>query len=129
MFVLNLVLFIISGIVFDSLAVTFYSITAIFISSKVADTIINVGEEAKSVEIISDKSEEIKEKVLTDFSRGLTEIYTKGAYTQEKRKMLLCVVKPKEVATVVEIVKSVDDKAFMVIYDAHKVLGNGFKEL
>lgn len=128
-FVVNLVLFILSGIAFKSFAVAFYSIIAIFISTKVTDAVVNVGEEAKAIEIISDKAEMIKQIILKGFNRGLTEIYTKGAYTQEERNMLLCVVRPKEVATVVEIVKSVDDKAFMVIYDAHKVLGEGFEAL
>ena len=43
--------------------------------------------------------------------------------------MLLCVVKPKEVAKIVRVVKETDDKAFLIISDVHEVLGDGFKDL
>lgn len=128
-FFINGVLFILSGIAFQNYGVVFYSIIAMFISSKVTDAVMNIGEEARSVQIISDHSKQIEDIILSEFKRGVTEIYSKGAYTKENKKMLLCVVKPKEVAKIVRVVKETDDKAFLIISDVHKVLGDGFKTL
>ena len=128
-FAMNGFLFILSGIAFQNYAVVFYSIIAMFISSKVTDTVMNIGEEARSIQIISDDSEKIEEIILREFKRGVTEIHSKGAYTQESKNMLLCVVKPKEVAKIVRVVKETDDKAFLIISDVHEVLGDGFKNL
>ena len=128
-FAVNVLLFILSGVAFRNYAVVFYSIIAMFISSKVTDAVMNIGEEARSVQIISDHSEQIEDIILSEFKRGVTEIYSKGAYTKENKKMLLCVVKPKEVAKIVRVVKETDDKAFLMISDVHEVLGDGFKDL
>ena len=128
-FFINGVLFILSGIAFQNYGVVFYSIIAMFISSKVTDAVMNIGEEARSVQIISDHSEQIEDIILSEFKRGVTEIYSKGAYTKENKKMLLCVVKPTEVAKIVRVVKETDDKAFLIISYFHEVLGDGFKDL
>jgi uncharacterized membrane-anchored protein YitT (DUF2179 family) len=128
-FIVNSILFIISGLIFKSYFVIFYSIIAMFVSSKVTDTVLNIGEHSKSIEIISNNAEKIEQIILNDFSRGVTEIYIRGAFYKEERKMLLCVVKPKEVAKIIRAVKSIDKNAFLIISDAYEVLGEGFKDL
>ena len=42
--------------------------------------------------------------------------------------MLFCVVSKKEIAPVVEIVSSIDKKAFIIVSDAREVMGEGFIE-
>ena len=42
--------------------------------------------------------------------------------------MLLCVVSPKELPSVINLVRSIDPSAFIVVNDAREVLGEGFKE-
>ncbi|MBO4733751.1 MAG: YitT family protein [Clostridia bacterium] len=126
-FAINTLLFILSGIVFKNYAVVFYSIIAMFISSKVTDVVMSIGDQAKSIQIISEKYEEIEEIVLEQLQRGVTEIYSKGAYTKEEKKVLLCVVKPKEVPKIVRAVKTIDKNAFLIISNVHEVLGDGFK--
>lgn len=128
-FIINALLFIVSGIVFKNYAVVFYSIIAMFISSKVTDVVMSIGDQAKSIQIISDYSEKIEEIILNQFKRGVTEIYSKGAYTKENKKMLFCVVKPNEVAKIVHQVKEIDKNAFLIISHVHEVLGDGFKDL
>ncbi|MBO5909253.1 MAG: YitT family protein [Clostridia bacterium] len=126
--IIDFVIIVISGFVFKSYAVTFYSALAMFISAKVADAILDMGDVAKSLFIITEKSDEVKAVVLEKYKRGVTEIYSKGAYSGEERMMLLCAVSPKEAPLVVKTVKSVDEKAFIIISDARKILGQGFKE-
>ncbi len=117
----------VSGIVFGSLTVTFYSVLAMYLSSRVTDAIMNIGDAAKSIYIMSDKTAEIEEVILEKFDRGVTEIDSRGAYTQKEKTMLLCVVTPREAPLIVREVRRLDPAAFIILSDAREVLGEGFK--
>ena len=127
--VIDVIIIAISGIVFSDLTVTVYSIICMFLSSKISDAIISYGVSAKALYITSQKSDEIKEVVLKEFVRGVTEIYTQGGFSNEKRLMLFCVLSPKEAPRLVRWVKEIDSSAFLVICDAKEVLGEGFLPL
>ena len=127
--VIDVIIIGISGIAFSDLGITVYSIICMYLSSKISDAIINYGASAKSLYITSEKSEEIKEVILKDFERGVTEIYTQGGYFGEKRYMLYCVLSPKEAPRLTKRIKEIDPFAFIVINDAKEVLGNGFLPL
>ena len=118
-----------SGIIFSNLVITVYSIICMYLSSKISDAIINYGTSAKAIYITSQKSEEIKEVILKNFGRGVTEIYTQGGFLGEKRYMLYCILSPKEAPRLVEKLKEIDPFAFIVINDVKEVLGKGFLPL
>ena len=61
------------------------------------------------------------------FQRGVTGVYSKGMYSENDRIMLMCVVSPKEVPYVVNMVRNIDKKSFVVVTNAHEVLGEGFQ--
>ena len=116
-----------SGLIFRSITVTLYSAIAMYCAAKITDAIITLGRSAKAIYIISAKSNEISERILTDFDRGITGIYSRGLYSGTDRMMLLCIVMPKEVPKLVRSVRELDNNAFIVIFDAREVLGKGFK--
>ena len=118
-----------SGIAFSDYTIMFYSVISLYISSKVTDFILVRGGFAKSVLIISRHSERIAEKILSDVNRGVTGIYSKGLYRQDDRMMLMCVVRNKEIPSLMALVKSIDREAFTVISDVREVRGEGFSEL
>ena len=60
--------------------------------------------------------------------RGVTGISARGMYSNKEKQMLFCVVSKKEIAPVVEIVSSIDKKAFIIVSDAREVMGEGFIE-
>ena len=126
-FTIDCAIIIIAGVVFKSFTVTFYSAVAMFVSSRVTDFIVSFGDMAKTIFIMSEKHELISGKVLEHFSRGVTGIYSKGIYSGSNGLMLLCVVSPKQVPYVVNMIRSIDDRAFVVINDSREVLGEGFK--
>ena len=127
--VVNGIILLIAGIVFQSYLVAFYSTMAIYVSSKITDGILNIGDAAKSIQIISEKQEEIKQIILQKFERGVTEFYSRGAYSGEEKRTLLCIVKPKEAPKLIKEVHAIDRNAFIVISDAKEVLGEGFKSV
>ncbi len=105
-----------------------YAIVAIFITSKVSDTLMEGFKFAKAAYIISDHYELLAKRILTDLERGVTGLYAKGMYSDEQKCVLYCVVSPKEIVRVKEIVREADPKAFIIVTDAREVLGEGFQE-
>ena len=65
---------------------------------------------------------------MTDMSRGVTGINTKGMYSKQDKQMLYCVVPTKEIVRLKELVKSIDSKAFVIVSEVREVLGEGFIE-
>ncbi len=119
---------VVAGFIFKSVSVTFYSVLSLVISSKFTDMIITFGDSAKSVQIISEKSTEIAEMVMQQLDRGVTGIHCRGMYSGNDSLMLLCVIDNKALPQLVNIVRDVDNSAFVVINSSKEVLGNGFKE-
>ncbi len=116
----------ISGLFFQSLTVTIYSIGVLFIAMKTADAVLAFGEAAKSIYILSEKTEKIAESIQTEFARGITGIYSRGMYTGENTLMLLSVVSPKELPSLLHLVRQKDPAAFIIVSDAREVVGEGF---
>jgi len=126
--VIDCAIIVVSGIVFRSLTVTIFSVIAMYISSKVCDAIVLLGDAAKKIEIFSSKYDEISGHIMAKFERGVTGIHSTGMYSGEEKVMVMCVVSPKELPLVVSSVREIDRDAFIIITDVKEVLGEGFKQ-
>jgi uncharacterized membrane-anchored protein YitT (DUF2179 family) len=116
-----------ASIAFNSFILGLYAIVTLYISSKVIDAVLEGVNFAKAVFIISDKSDEIARKVLVDLDRGVTGLKGTGMYTGNDKHVLLCVLERGQLPGLKEIVRGVDDKAFIILTDIREVLGEGFK--
>lgn len=105
-----------------------YAIIAIYCVCKLSDSILDGIKFAKQAVIISDRSQEIAELILNRLERGVTSVDAIGMYSKSGKKMLFCVVSKKEIVLVRDIVKQVDQKAFVIVSDAKEVFGEGFIE-
>ncbi len=105
-----------------------YAVIAVYINSKVMDGILEGLKFAKVAYIISDHYDEIAKEILYKMERGVTGISARGMYSNNEKQMLFCVVSKKEIAPVVDIVASIDKKAFIIVSDAREVMGEGFIE-
>ncbi len=132
--VANIIMFIdcgiivISAIAFKNYTLMLYSAISLYISSKVTNFILVRGDFAKSVYIISKKSREIASEIMQNMERGVTGIYSKGLYNDDDSMMLMCVVRSREVPTLMSKIKSIDKDAFTVISEVREVHGEGFKK-
>ena len=106
---------------------TLYAFFLLFISSHLVDVIIDGFDYARSVIIISAKPEEISQHIVQDMGRGATAVTAQGVFTNEPRKVLYTVVSRKEIGTLIQVVKSFDPQAFIIVNNVHEVLGEGFR--
>ena len=114
-------------IAFRDLEIPLYSWLVIFIMGKVIDFVLTGFSDDKTVFIISDMHELIRERLLEEIGRGGTYLHGSGMYNGAEKKVIFTVVSRRELIHLMEIVHRVDDQAFMTIVDASEILGKGFK--
>ncbi|MBR4288164.1 MAG: YitT family protein [Clostridia bacterium] len=118
-----------SGAVFRSFTVAFFSALAMYFSALVGGAVLEMGDRAKTLLIISEKTEEIAHALMHSFQRGVTKFSCRGGWEDKERTLLLSAVSPKEAPLVIDAVKEKDPKSFVILFDAREVLGEGFKPL
>lgn len=79
--------------------------------------------------IISDKQDEVSQKLIEELERGVTALAAEGMYTHAPHSVLLCAVTVTEVPQLKALVKAIDPNAFVVVAPVHEVLGRGFAPL
>ena len=128
LFLVDGMVIIASAFVFDPLS-AMYALICTLISNVVVDFVLEGPNSSHSFFIISDKSDEIARRIMSELDRGVTGLDGTGMYSQTPKRVLLCVVSRLETMHLRRIVFSVDPKAFMISTKAHDAYGEGFKEI
>ena len=129
--IVDMIIVVASAFVYGSYESPLYATIVIYITSKVIDVVLygaDIGT-GKILFIVSRKNEEIAEKIMQILGRGVTELYSRGAYTKQDGEVLLCAVSRQEVYKVYDIIHSIDPDAFTIVGDAGEISGEGFKEI
>lgn len=116
-------------IIFRDWKIPLYSWIVIFITGKVIDVVLSGLSYDKSLFIISDRHEEIRDKIINNLNRGGTLIDGKGMYSHADRKIIFTVVSRRELGLLEEYIHKIDPKAFLAVLDTTEILGEGFKSL
>ncbi|WP_438266927.1 YitT family protein [Halobacillus salinus] len=104
-----------------------YALIGLFATSRTID-IVQVGlNTSKNVMIVTDEIDEVREAIFKEIDRGVTVLNGSGGYTDQKRRIVMCVVQQNEFTKLSQTVKRVDPGAFVVAMNATEVLGEGFK--
>lgn len=119
---IGMVIIVAGGFVFGYTAVM-YSLLITFISTYLVDKILIGISDSKTFFIQTSKEAEVTEFVLKIIESGVTEFDTKGAYTNKKKKMLMCVVPTEKYSLLKSAIKEIDPEAFIVVSDCYEVLG------
>lgn len=113
----NVILYVICGIVFSSWILPLYSIVAYVVALKTVDYFIEGFDRSKSAMIITNKQEEICEKLSAQFENGITFYDAKGYYSNENKSVIYFVLNRFQIGKMREIVHSLDPKAYISITD------------
>lgn len=125
MLVLDLIVITAYTLSFHSLTNALYGIIALYITSVAMDAVIYGSNSAKMAYIISDHAKEIN-KGLLELDHGTTILSGQGGYTGNPEKVLLCVFRSRDIAAIKQLVHDTDKDAFIIVCEAHEVLGEGF---
>lgn len=113
---------------FRNLNTALYGFIALYISTLAMDGILYGLDTAKVAYIISDQNEAICHAIVDGLERGVTILHGQGAYTGTDKKVLMCAFKQREIAAIKAAVKDIDPDAFLIVCNAHEVLGDGFRQ-
>lgn len=115
-------------IFFKEIEIGLYSLISIVLIGKMTDIIFEGINFSKMIYIISDKYEEIEEKIINETDKGLTSFYGKGGYKRKNKNIIMCVTKRNNIMKIKETAQKIDENAFIIITDAREVYGLGFKK-
>ena len=115
-----------AAMAFGKVETALYGIVSLFITTKVMDMVLYGLDSSKVAYIISDSCKEITDAVMA-MDRGATILHGEGAYSGDEKKVLMVAFKQKEIVPLKEKVNEIDPHAFLIVCDAHDVLGEGFR--
>ena len=122
----DFIVIVLAAIAFGKVESALYGLVSLFITSKVMDMVLYGLDSSKVAYIISDSCKEITDAVIA-MDRGATILHGEGAYSGDEKKVLMVAFKQKEIVPLKEKVNEIDPHAFLIVSDAHDVLGEGFR--
>ena len=117
---------ILTGLVFWDVSKALYSGVTIFVSGQVIDAVVYRFDYSKVALIISSEHERIAREIGVKLDRGATYLNGQGSFSGNEVKVIFSVVKKQQVAELKRLVMEIDPAAFVVVQEAHQVLGEGF---
>ena len=118
---------VLTGIAFRDLSKVLYCIVALFVCSEATDAIVYRLDYSYSALIITDFDEAVRDAIDEKLERGCTILKGEGSYTHQEKNVIFCAVKRQQIAELKELVIGIDPNAFLVVQEAHQVLGEGFE--
>ena len=123
----DIVVLVVAGIVFNDIAAALYSFISVIVTSSVLDLVLYGRDGAKLVYIISDRPDIITARLLEELDIGATHVFAQGAYSGEKKKVIMCAIKKRLSPLAEDIVRDEDPNAFMIVTSASEIFGEGYK--
>ena len=115
-----------TGLVFRDMNKALYTGITVFLSGKMVDAVVYRFDYSKVAMIITKEYDTIAREIGDKLDRGATFLHGEGSYSGEETKVILTAVKKQQIAQLKELVMTLDPKAFVIVQDAHQVLGDGF---
>lgn len=119
----------ISILVYGNFESGLYAIIAIFVSSKVMDSLLYGTLEGKMALIFSEKPDEIGGEIISSLTRGATFLKGNGVYSGDEKKVICCAVHKNEYVKLKRKVREIDPHAFIIATTANEILGEGFHKI
>ena len=118
---------ILTGIAFQDVSKALYSGVTVFLCGKMVDAVVYKFDYSKVALIISPAYEAIAGEIGKKLDLGATFLHAEGSYSGNSTKVVLVAVKKQQLAELTELVSELDPDAFIIVQEAHQVLGDGFK--
>ena len=122
----DIVVVILTGLVFRDINKALYTGITVVICGKMVDAVVYRFDYSKVALIITKEHEAIAQEIARKLDRGATFLHGEGSYTHKDTKVVLAAVKKQQVTELKELIMEIDPNAFVIVQEAHQVLGDGF---
>lgn len=126
-FITDAVIVAIGGLIFRNIDGTIYGFIITYLLTVVIDKIMYGIDAGKMSLIVTDKGQEVADKIDQYSGRGSTLLKGRGSYSGIEKEVVMCACNNKQMYTIRKMVKQVDPSAFTVIMESNEVVGEGFK--
>ena len=120
--ILNGILVVMGGYVFGITKVL-YAIIGLYVASVVTDKVMLETSITKTFFIVTDKSKEINQYIIENLGRSATIIKARGGYSNDSKKILMCAMPTRDYYRAEEIMKTIDNDAFILVLDTYEIYG------
>jgi uncharacterized membrane-anchored protein YitT (DUF2179 family) len=95
----------------------------VFVQGFIIHYLCTSGKSRRTVYVITNMQNEIKELIYDKLNRGVTLVDVTGGYTNEGRTMLICTMDKKEAYRITDMIKECDPEAFTFVTSCKEVKG------
>lgn len=122
---IDMAIIVVYALVFHSVDGAMFGIVAMYVSSLAMDMVVYGSTRARMAVIISDKNDQLVQTLLAEHF-GVTRMQGEGAYRGRGKDVLLTTFRPNQITALKQTVLARDPAAFIIVCDAHEVIGEGF---
>lgn len=124
------VLIVIAGFFIFDIKIALYTLVSMYLTATMIDKVVKgFDKKEKLIFIITEKEDEVSKWIMDALGRGVTFLNGEGAYTAKSKRVLYCVVSLSQLPQLKQMVKEIDNSAFISILDVSEVQGKGFKKI
>ena len=116
-----------TGFIYHDLSRALYSALSLYVSSQVIDGVLFRFDDSRLAFVISDQYEAVARAIDERLHRGVTLLQAKGYYARQDKYVLLCALRRQQLTELQDTVMGIDPNAFLILQQAHQVLGDGFR--
>ncbi len=124
--ILDVIVVVLTGIVLQDITKALYTGITAYLCGKAVDAVVYSFDYSQVALIITSKHEEVAFEIAKRLDRGATYLHGEGGYSHKDTKVVLAAVKKQQIAELKELVMDCDANAFVIVQEAHQVLGDGF---
>ena len=103
-----------------------YGVVQLIAISLTLNKVMLFGTSKTEVKIISERSDDIRQAILSRVDRGVTLLAGKGGYLQNETEIVLSVVSNHELPKIERLARDIDPECFMIVSRVTEVWGRGF---
>ena len=124
--VFDLAIVTLNGLVFRDVNRVLYSGVAIFVTGQVIDAVVYRFDYSRVALIITERHTQVAQEIAACLSRGATFLRAEGSHSRKEMSVVLTAVKRRQLVQLKQLVSRIDPDAFVIVQEAHQVLGDGF---
>ena len=125
---LNIVVVMASGLIYKNIESLLYAVVTVYISGLFMDKILDQATAKNLMIVISECTDKVR-RALVESQRGITILKGEGGYSSRNQRIILCAATKNDCISMEKIIKSVDDQSLIIVTEACKVEGKGFKHV
>jgi uncharacterized membrane-anchored protein YitT (DUF2179 family) len=122
----DLIVVALTGIVYRNVGLALYCGVVIYITGQMIDAVVYRFDYSRVVLVVSKAYERVAGRIANELHRGVTFLDGEGYYTGCQTKVILTAVKKQQLTELKKLVVAIDPDAFIIVQEAHQVLGDGF---